>query len=501
LSGYTLVDSVFGGHLLSSIVCEECKTCSQRVEPFLDLSLPISDETAISFARSSLARLQNLAENNHVSKSKKNSKEERGSKKSSTKKDKDSYDKDDFKKKENHDEAENDAPIIDLKSQKLSKHQEKKMKKSAKKTKKKGSSKHQDQNDDEEKHQQQEKNEGEYQDERGENLEENQENEVNKDLETATDAIKNLDLYKEAESQDSAENASKSDDEALQPEEDEEECDHNLENMFNLEAQKSLSDARTFEQNTLQFFLAKFTQKETLNDKINCENCTRKLNNLSSSSTNRFFLSRLVNNLKHFNEQNVRKAYSTATKQYLICELPAVLTIHLKRFQQHGFRLEKSNKFVDFPLVLDMSPFTSKMCVNANINNNNNNNRPILYSLFGLVEHSGKLNSGHYTAFVKAMPKTSQNCADDNSDTTYEINRILSQHRLCHLKKMFKTWSDKHQQTNNQIHSHYNKEDYDQSTSSSQDRWFYISDSHVSEITAAKVLKSQAYLLFYHRVQ
>ena len=48
MASYTFVDSVFGGHLLSSIVCEECRTCVQRVEPFLDLSLPISDDTKLS---------------------------------------------------------------------------------------------------------------------------------------------------------------------------------------------------------------------------------------------------------------------------------------------------------------------------------------------------------------------------------------------------------------------------------------------------------------------
>lgn len=42
LASYTHIDRLFGGHLLSSILCEECNTCIQRVEPFLDLSLPIS---------------------------------------------------------------------------------------------------------------------------------------------------------------------------------------------------------------------------------------------------------------------------------------------------------------------------------------------------------------------------------------------------------------------------------------------------------------------------
>ena len=30
-------------------------------------------------------------------------------------------------------------------------------------------------------------------------------------------------------------------------------------------------------------------------------------------------------------------------------------------------------------------------------------------------------------------------------------------------------------------------------------RWFLVSDSHVSEVSEERVLKSQAYLLFYER--
>ena len=46
MASYTFIDTLFGGHLLSSVVCDECKTCSHRIEPFLDLSLPIVDESA-----------------------------------------------------------------------------------------------------------------------------------------------------------------------------------------------------------------------------------------------------------------------------------------------------------------------------------------------------------------------------------------------------------------------------------------------------------------------
>jgi ubiquitin C-terminal hydrolase len=47
LINYTCIDSLFGGHLLSTVLCEECKTCSQNIEPFLDLSLPIVDDKTV----------------------------------------------------------------------------------------------------------------------------------------------------------------------------------------------------------------------------------------------------------------------------------------------------------------------------------------------------------------------------------------------------------------------------------------------------------------------
>lgn len=44
MSSYTVIDTLFGGHLLSSVVCDECHCCMQRLEAFLDLSLPIVDD-------------------------------------------------------------------------------------------------------------------------------------------------------------------------------------------------------------------------------------------------------------------------------------------------------------------------------------------------------------------------------------------------------------------------------------------------------------------------
>ena len=41
---FTVLDSLFGGQLVSAVTCAECKNISQIFEPFLDLSLPVTEE-------------------------------------------------------------------------------------------------------------------------------------------------------------------------------------------------------------------------------------------------------------------------------------------------------------------------------------------------------------------------------------------------------------------------------------------------------------------------
>ena len=207
------------------------------------------------------------------------------------------------------------------------------------------------------------------------------------------------------------------------------------------------------------------------------------------------------------------------------------MIIHLKRFQQHGYRLEKSNKHVSFSLLLDMSPFTSKMCVNLYSSKRASAGSPssppppqALYSLYGLVEHSGRLNSGHYTAYVKANPKSGFH----NDQAAF-----LGSQRICHLQSMLKRWNGKSltpktiedelaaKQTQEELFNQYldlestsgssaEADDDDSTTTTNsgaenappaEDKWYHISDSSVSEVSVSKVLKAQAYLLFYERIQ
>lgn len=54
--------------------------------------------------------------------------------------------------------------------------------------------------------------------------------------------------------------------------------------------------------------------------------------------------------------------FSEATKQFLIERLPLVLTLNLKRFVQHGRRLQKNSRHISFPISLNVAPFCTESC-------------------------------------------------------------------------------------------------------------------------------------------
>ena len=45
---HTFVDSVFGGAFISTVQCEVCNVPSQILEPYLDISLPVTEEKVVS---------------------------------------------------------------------------------------------------------------------------------------------------------------------------------------------------------------------------------------------------------------------------------------------------------------------------------------------------------------------------------------------------------------------------------------------------------------------
>ncbi|XP_067362792.1 ubiquitin carboxyl-terminal hydrolase 16 isoform X2 [Channa argus] len=210
---------------------------------------------------------------------------------------------------------------------------------------------------------------------------------------------------------------------------------------------------------SVQSCLFQFTEVEMLtqNNSLLCVTCTKRQQSKDKAGGSK------------------KNIYTDALKQMLVSSPPPVLTLHLKRFQQNGYSICKVNRHVQFPLILDLAPFCAVNCkVNSKIyqysyirrlftlstnrklmseQNVTEGDAQILYSLYGIVEHSGTMRSGHYTAYVKVRPECPK--PSSNGLTAEEPPR---------------------------------------------GSWFHISDTSVQPVSENKVQSCQAYLLFYERI-
>ncbi|XP_057598337.1 ubiquitin carboxyl-terminal hydrolase 44 [Hippopotamus amphibius kiboko] len=120
--------------------------------------------------------------------------------------------------------------------------------------------------------------------------------------------------------------------------------------------------------------LAKFTETEALEGKIYvCDQCNSKRRRFSSKPV----------------------VLTEAQKQLMICHLPQVLRLHLKRFRWSGRNnREKIGVHVGFEEILNMEPYCCRESLESL--------RPecFIYDLSAVVMHHGKgFGSGHYTAY------------------------------------------------------------------------------------------------------
>ncbi|XP_062222362.1 ubiquitin carboxyl-terminal hydrolase 21-like [Phragmites australis] len=112
-------------------------------------------------------------------------------------------------------------------------------------------------------------------------------------------------------------------------------------------------------------------------------------------------------------------------KQLTLDKAPDVIAIQLKRFTTLENTIEKIDKHVVYSPELDLKPFHS----------NPDTAGELKYDLYGVVEHSGLPNYGHYVCAIRSSPNT----------------------------------------------------------------WHLMNDSHVDSITEASALNQEAYILFYVR--
>lgn len=245
---------------------------------------------------------------------------------------------------------------------------------------------------------------------------------------------------------------------------------------------------------SLQSCLNNFTAVELMtgNNKVGCDSCSERINGKGGKTIN-----------------------TTATKQFLISSPPAVLILHLKRFQVGPrFMFRKITKHVTFPFILDLAPYcASKVKTLPNVHRYQ---KELLYSLYGIVEHSGSMHGGHYVAFVKVrpnmsaddprlkfLPKGSKVELDQTDEQKERLDNALKKNE-CRLKS-----GDSDDLTSSSESDSPIKLDAAAASTSKEPpiltappegKWYYVSDSHVQEATEDRVLGAQAYLLFYERI-
>ncbi|XP_026847052.1 ubiquitin carboxyl-terminal hydrolase 45 isoform X2 [Drosophila persimilis] len=259
---------------------------------------------------------------------------------------------------------------------------------------------------------------------------------------------------------------------------------------------------------SVQSCLNSFTAVELMTgqNKVGCDSCTQRLNG---------------------NDPKAKSVNTNATKQLLVSSPPAVLILHLKRFQL-GPRciFRKLTRPVSYPNMLDIAAFCGSKV--KNLPNIDRKQKKLLYALYGVVEHSGGMYGGHYTAYVKVRPKVtpedkrwkflphgSKAELDQDDDQLKKLEELLAKEkaRELHLNSMNDsddfTNSSSNSSTSEEFNTNPNglgpgqqdkQEEEAANVQAPPGKWYYVSDSRVQEVSEDTALKAQAYLLFYERI-
>jgi ubiquitin carboxyl-terminal hydrolase 16/45 len=104
--------------------------------------------------------------------------------------------------------------------------------------------------------------------------------------------------------------------------------------------------------------------------------------------------------------------------------------------------------------------------------------------LYGVVEHSGRLTGGHYTAYVKVRPKHQ---IQQQQQFLSEMGSMSIDSLMAALQALASPTLHEEEPLDEVKHP--------------PGKWYYIRDCRVNEVTnEANILRCQAYLLFYERI-
>lgn len=82
------------------------------------------------------------------------------------------------------------------------------------------------------------------------------------------------------------------------------------------------------------------------------------------------------------------------TRKLYLYRIPQILVLQIKRFSYGKYSKQKMNNRIKAPTTLNLSRFISTNTSHPNIKSS-------VYDLVGVVNHSGEINYGHYTAECK----------------------------------------------------------------------------------------------------
>ncbi|KAJ2755385.1 hypothetical protein GGI19_001693 [Coemansia pectinata] len=133
-------------------------------------------------------------------------------------------------------------------------------------------------------------------------------------------------------------------------------------------------------------------------------------------------------------------APAAAVKQLSVRELPPVLTFQLKRFAAAGAAHSKVDSFVRLPLNVDMTPYTAAALATPATPTTpatgsaeptsrmrradaTRANPACQYTLFAVIDHTGLLDTGHYTAYARHRARWFR--FDDAAVTKADIRDVL----------------------------------------------------------------------------
>ena len=106
-----------------------------------------------------------------------------------------------------------------------------------------------------------------------------------------------------------------------------------------------------------------------------------------------------------------------------------VLILHLKRFVERDGTFKKVSSFVEFPTTLDMMPFIvgPQRVETSQESGETDQKGQQIYKLYATINHSGILESGHYTANIFSEHQNKWYTFNDEAVYPTSQNMIVSE--------------------------------------------------------------------------